>query len=109
MNPYVMALVASILAALFSGLLTYYFSTRNNKSMVYDILEKELEKCMEIHNNEKHQRDNEVNNAVRHMELRQNTMNMKLTFLTTLMSKIAEKLQITITPEMFPSDGDENG
>lgn len=102
----VLTLVSCFITALFTSFVTFYFSTRNHKSQTYEIFGEEMKKCMEIHINEKHQKDEQVNNSIRHMELKQTAINMKLTFLTNIMSKIAEKLQITITPDMFPKDGD---
>ena len=128
MNDMVITTLVSILLVIFTGFATYYFSTKNNKSLVYDILEKELPKLMDSHTKEKHYMDiaSEIDKhekdcgrvlegtlanlriVIHKMELRQNSMNIKLSFMSHMTSKIAEKLQIVISPNMIDTKGDED-
>jgi len=126
MSAYLVPIISSIIAILFTGFVTYYFATRNHHKRMrdiakeeirdeesnfvnktYDIVRKECKESVELHNKEKHKMDTAVTNSMHHMELKQNSMNLKLNFLTTLMSEMAKKMQIIITPDMFPKE--ENG
>ena len=42
----VSAIMVAIVAALFSSFAVYYFSTKNNTTKIYDIVEKELAQCI---------------------------------------------------------------
>ena len=103
-------------------------SQEGTTSRAYEIVRKELKESIILHNREKHQMDislelkrhekecgdnlrislSGLGTSLHKMELRQSKMNMKMNLVTNIMSKIAEKMQITITPDMIETgDNDE--